>query len=81
MGSLGRGLVQIERWKGGVLTGDDQRGGLDDGVGLDSLNEGGWAGADRDEGRNGGDDPDIDSLAGNWSVDGNRSDDTVDDDR
>lgn len=62
--------VSLDRmgWGGGVLTGDGQRRGLGDGVGLDSLSEGGWAGADRDVGGNGGDDPDIDSLAGNWSV-------------
>lgn len=56
-----------------MLTGDGQRGGLDDGVGLRSLSEGGWARADGDVGRNGGDDPDIDGLAGNWSVDGDGS--------
>lgn len=65
-----------------MLTGDGQRGGLNDGVGLDSLSEGGWAWADRDVGGNGGGDPDIDGLAGNWSVDGDGScgADSVDDD-
>lgn len=69
-GAVWRGLVKIGWLCGDELTGDGQRGGLDDGVGLDSLSEGGWAGADRDVSGNGGDDPDIDCLAGNWSVDG-----------
>lgn len=62
--------VSLDRmgWGWGILTGDGQRRGLGDGVGLDSLSEGGWAGADRDVGGNGGDNPDIDGLAGNWSV-------------
>lgn len=59
-----------EDWGAGSLTSDSQRGGLGDGVGLDSLSEGGWAWADRDISRNGCDDPGIDGLAGNWSVDG-----------
>lgn len=59
-------------WGAGALTGDSQRGGLGDGVGLDSLGEGGWAWADHDIGSNSCDDPGIDGLAGNWSVDGGR---------